>query len=163
MQLFASQPEAVPRLRLLATGITDAHGAFALEAGTEPPASGILVAKFKDQVVGVLTAEVELPSLAPVALDADGPFYSVAVALESDAGLPEELTVVIDPVRPSGVPEEVVPFLNQRAVGVFDGRYAAVTGKPPSFQLRLQAGTWSLRGEYVNYDRPNIPEPDFRN
>lgn len=164
MQLFAHQPDAVPRLRLLATAVTDVQGAFALEPGTaELPSTGIVVAKFKDDVVGVLTSEIELPPATAIELDATGPFHSVAITLESDAGLPRELTVIADPVRPDGVPQDVVPFLNQRAVGVFDGRYAARTVTPPSSELRLQRGTWRLRGESVNSDRPNIEAPGFRN
>lgn len=164
VQLFAHEPEAVPRLRLLAGGVTDPSGAFALEpAADDVPARGILVAKLKDDPVGVLTSEVELPAAAAVDLAADGPFYSIAGTVESDAGLPAELTLVADPVRPDGVPDDVVPFLSQSAPGVFDGRYAAHTVTPPSFQVRLQRGRWRLRAEYVNYDRPNIHEPDFRN
>lgn len=29
--------------------------------------------------------------------------------------------------------------------------------------VRVLPGTWRIAGEFLDHDRPNIPEPDFRN
>jgi hypothetical protein len=160
--LFAREPGARPRL--LATGVTDGRGSFALEPDpADLPQRATVVAKLTDEIVGVLTCDVELPRPAPVRLEAHGPFYSVDVTIESDAGFPDELRLGLDPVRPEGVPEDLLPFLNQRAPGVFDNRYARRAVRGRSFGARVQRGVWRLGGEAINYDRPNIPAPDFKN
>ena len=160
--LFAREPGERPRL--IATGVTDAGGAFALEPDAQGlPRQATVVAKLTDEIVGVLTSDVELPRPAPVRLETDSQVFGVAGRIESDAGFPQELRLGLDPVQPEGVPADLVPFLNQRAPGVFDNRFARLTVTGRSFGARVQRGVWRLGGEAINYDRPNIPAPDFKN
>jgi hypothetical protein len=146
------------RPALLATGITDGAGAFALEAD-EAAGSATVLVKLKDDVVGVLARELPLPTPAPVELR-PGPSFALSGAIENGDG---ELVLALEPARPEGVPERLWPFINQRAEGVFAGRYLTRPLAGPAFSVRVLAGTWRVGAEFIDHDRPNMPTPDFHN
>jgi hypothetical protein len=146
---------------LLATGLTDAGGAFALT--TAGPAEGPLavLARLKDDVIGVAAREVV--TAGPVTIDLSGPPRTLTIAVISDVGRPDGLTIGLAPSAPTDVPERLWSFINQRAPGVFDGRFATRELTGDRITVRVLPGTWKLAGEFLGHDRPNIPEPDFRN
>jgi hypothetical protein len=143
---------------LLATGVTDGAGAFALEVGDGTDSATVLV-KLKDDLVGVLARKVSLPAAAPVELR-PGASFTLSGTIENGEG---RLTLALDPARPEGVPERLWPFINQRGEGVFSSRFLTRPLAGPSFEVQLLPGVWRIGAEFIDYERPNIVEPEFHN
>jgi hypothetical protein len=152
------------RPELLASGVTDGGGGFALEPAAQPaPVTATVVLRLKGEPLAVMSRDVTLPRPAPVELDADGPFFTVSATIASETGFPRELLVAFDPDAPDGLDARLRPFLTQQAPGVFAGHYATrdVTGR--EFTARVQRGVWRLGGQFIDHNRPMITAPDFRN
>jgi hypothetical protein len=149
------------RPELLATGTTDAGGSFALAPAGGAAGPLAVLARLKGDVIGVAAREVA--AAGEVELDLPGPARTLTIAVASDVGRPEALTVALEPAEPAGVPERLRPFINQRAPGVFDGRFLTRELTGDALTVRVLPGTWRVAGEFLDHDRPNIPEPDFRN
>ena len=143
---------------LLATGVTDGAGAFALEVDDAADSATVLV-KLKGDLVGVLARKVSLPAAAPVELR-PGVSFTLSGSIENGDG---ELILALEPARPEGVPERLWPFINQRAEGVFDGRFETRRLEGRTFAVRLLPGVWRVGAEFLDHNRPNIIEPDFHN
>ena len=135
---------------LLATGVTDGAGAFALEADDAAGAATVLV-KLTGDVVGVLARKVALPAAAPVELR-PGASFTLSGTIENGDG---ELILALDPARPEGVPERLWPFINQRAEGVFASRFLTLPLSGPAFSVRLLPGVWRVGAEFIDYERAN--------
>lgn len=148
------------RPTLLVSGTTDAGGSFALApGGGEGPLT--VLARLTGEVIGVAAREV--PTDGPADLDLPGPARTLTIAVAGDVGTPAALTLALEPAAPAGVPARLRPFINQRAPGVFHGRFLTRELTGETLILRVLPGTWRIAGEFLDHDRPNIPEPDFRN
>lgn len=142
---------------LVATATTDAEGAFALDPGGAAGPFTVLT-RLTGEVLGVAAREVE--GTGPVDLEPAGPARTLTVASQPPHG---SLTVALEPEAPAAVPERLRPFVNQRAPGVFAGRFAtrALTGE--ALAVRVLPGTWRIAGESIDPNRPNMPDPGFAN
>jgi hypothetical protein len=148
---------------LLAAGLTDAAGAFALEpSANDLPDTATLLVKLKGDPVGVLARAVKLPRPVHVEL-VPSVAFALRIGIESDSGSPDELVLALEPIRPEGVPERLWPFINQRGPGVFDGRFLTRTISEPESSVRLLPGIWTVGAEFLDHNRPNMTEPDFHN
>ena len=149
------------RPALLAAGITDDEGRFALQLppGTERAA---LLGKLRGETLAPVALDVELPAEF-FDLDARGPFSRLTATIESDVGFPDRLDVTFDPVAIAGLPERLTPFATQKAVGAFEGHYVHRTVTGRQLTVALAAGTWRLGAVFIVQERPMIVEPDFSN
>ena len=149
---------------LLAAGLTDAGGAFALEPAADAPAGpATVLVKLKGDPVGVLARDVELPDPAPVELELPARVSSLTARIESDAGYPQRLTLSLDPVRPEAVPERLWPFVHMCANGAFESSYDTRSFTGTAVTARVLPGAWRVSARFIDLNRPNILEPDFRN
>jgi hypothetical protein len=149
------------RAAQLASGTTAADGSFALtpSADTEGPLA--VLVRLKGDPIGV--AARELPTAGPVELDLAGPARTLTIAVASDVGRPDTLIVALEPEAPAEVSERLRPFINQRTPDVFDYRFLTRELTDDTLTLRVLPGRWRIAGEFIDYDRMNMPAPDFRN
>lgn len=151
------------RPEILAAGATDADGAFALPAGEDLSGPLAVLARLTGEVVGVAAVEIAAPPDGPVAIDLAGPARTVTIGVEREAGDPETLTIALEPDAPPTVSARLRPFVNQLAPGVFAGRFVTRELTGDELVLRVLPGQWRITGEFLDPNRPNMPDPGFRN
>jgi hypothetical protein len=138
-----------PGGRLLAAVDSDASGTFRLSVPGEIDRTTVL-ARFRGDGYGAVAREVGLPAAEPVALELPGPLPAVRVTLR---GGPGRVVVFAEPTSLTGIPDELVPFLDQYGPGVFDSRFLEREVRGDEVTLRLAPGTWRL-GAYLATDEP---------
>jgi hypothetical protein len=149
---------------LLAAGSTDSQGRFTLSV-PEATRRVIIVAKLRGTTIGLRHREIALPLLEPVSVDFEASqFKWLRAEIESTSGTPDSLDVFADPINLDGVPDAMREFFRQSRIGVRNAYFAKVSVRGSSFALQLQAGTYRIGGERVNYDQPlaTVPVPNFK-
>lgn len=156
---------------LLASTTTGEDGAFTLDVPKEARrARVVLLVKVQGPVVAVVHRVVDLaengndPQEFRIDTDRDG-FHTVAGTVATTKGWPPSLDVFLNPVHVAGVPAELERFFNRRDERVVESTFfkTRLDGQEREFALTLAAGTYRIGGSHLNYNRPNLANPDFEN
>lgn len=152
--------------KLLGVCMTAPDGQFGitLPAGNSP-SKAILLAKVKGEFVTVIHKVIELVQANPVEIKVDTgkDFFTIEGRINSSVGWPKYSNIFLDPLKVDGVPEQLERFFKQKSQGVFDSHFLEIPVQEGSFSFRVKRGIYRIGGEYINYDRPNIVNPDFNN
>jgi len=149
---------------LLGAGSTDSQGRFKISV-PDGARRVIIVAKLRGTTIGLHHRAIALPPPEPVLVDFEASeFKWLRGEIESTSGMPDSLDVFVDPVKLNGVPDVMREFFRQSRIGVRNAYFAKVSVRGASFAFRLQAGTYRIGGERVNYDQPlaTIPVANYK-
>ena len=150
---------------LLAATSTTPDGRFTLHPEGDAD-QAILAAKLHGPSVGFAHHLITLPARRDVVVDFDSTvtFHRLDGEIDASAGLPGQLNVFIDPVRLDGVPDGLDQYFLVKRPTVIDAHFGRLEVHGSRFAMKLQTGTYRIGGEYLNYDRPemlNPQEPNF--
>jgi hypothetical protein len=154
---------------LLGSTVTDGAGEYAVPA-PDAAAGGtaVVLVKVRGPMLGVAHRAVDLAGDGGGAqdfdLDSRGPgVHELRATVESTAGWPPYLRIVVDPVHLAGLPAPFEPYLLRRDEHVVEESFFPLRVEGRSFALRLQAGRYRIGGGYVLKSRamattPQVPD-----
>jgi hypothetical protein len=152
--------------KFLGTCLTDAAGQFSSILPIEDrPERVILLAQVKSNLVTVSYKLIQLPQTHPIEIyiDAKDQVFKLDGEIESAVGWPNYLNIFLDPVQIQGIPEGLEQFFSQKDQGVFDVHFREISVHTRTFSFKVKAGKYRIGGQYINYDRPMLINPDFDN
>lgn len=125
----------------------------------------IIMAKIKNDVISLASEIVSIPQEKPLLINVNTSkdFITIHLKIESSEGYPKYLNVFLDPIRVSSIPSGLMHFANQQKESVFDSHFIYAPMKSRTFTIKVKSGIYRIGGEYINYDRPMIVNPDFSN
>lgn len=149
----------------LGRAMTGSGGDFALflqQSGLN--GAGLLI-KIRHPFIALAYRQVEVPLTAPVEIDLDSGagVWTLSGEIEPFAGRAPHLNLFLDPLSTPEVPAGSARFINQVEPFVHDAHFYVLQVAGEQFSIRVKAGRYAIGGAYLNYDRPNIVDPDFDN
>ena len=133
---------------LLGHATAEADGTFSVPA-PDPESTALVLAKSRDDPIGLASAKVEPPFDAAVelALDQVGPLWPLTV-LAAGEDVPAELELRLTPRRIDGFPTELLRWVFVRDAGVSESTLAVRHFRDGRAEQRVQAGRWLLGASY---------------
>lgn len=156
-------------MKLLGSVTTGKDGAFEVVVPHEHKnGEVILLIKIQGPVIALVHKVVDLKSdgKGPHLINIEsskGEYHQIHGMIETTSGWPPFLNVFVDPVHIAGIPAQLEKFFNQRDEKVVESSFFKKRLEDKSFILKLKSGTYRIGGDYLNYSRPNMVNPDFEN
>jgi hypothetical protein len=155
---------------LLASATTNEDGDFELDVPKDARQGSVhLLVKIQGPVVGLVHRTVDLADDGDdleIRIDTNrGAFHTVSGTVATTKGWPPSLDIFVNPVQVEGVPAELARFFFRRDERVVESTFfkTRLAGQTREFALTLAAGTYRIGGGHLNYNRPNLADPDFEN
>lgn len=145
--------------------ITDSGGDFILSLPESGLKSVSLLIKIRHPFLALAYQQVELPQTTPleVDLDSNADIWTLSGEIEPFTGRSPHLNLFFDPLSSAEVPASLARFFNQVEPSVHEAHFFRLRVTGEQFSIRVKAGLYAIGGTYLNYDRPNIVDPDFDN
>jgi hypothetical protein len=153
---------------LLGSTTTRDDGQFAVDV---PEAAGgrvVLLVKVQGPVIALAQQPVDLAAgkdgTHELRLASDAPtFHTVRGRVATTSGWPPYLTIFVNPIQVEGIDPGLARFFNRQDERVVESTFFKQRLDGQEFELRVQAGTYAIGGSHLNYQRPNLANPDFEN
>jgi len=151
-------------LRVVSSGTTDGDGRFEVVIPGESR-DLLALARVTTPVLDVASAATGDDPGSGVELAVDtSDLVAVTCRFVVEGRVPPFVSLVVEPVRLDGVPDEWLPALRRRSADVVDAYFFMrnVDAAAP-VELLVRPGRYRFDARYVDRSRPNLIAPDFDN
>ncbi|GAA4366500.1 hypothetical protein [Agromyces bauzanensis] len=154
----------VPETGSPVVGATDTStdGRFEVDVGRQ---SGPLMAvgRVSVDVLAVVHAQVRPDGRDTALVIRSDDLVSLSCSVVAPDVAHRQMSITIDPLHLSGVPDRFEPLLRRRDAGTVDAFFFRRGLDAPELTLRVQRGTYRFDASAFDRARPNIAAPDFEN